>query len=557
MRSYGFLALFYCVSMWIGGHSIAQTHRSPKKLFRFALLIGHNNGGASVQRLRYAETDAKKMRQTLVRLGGYPSSHIALLLSPKVKDVLWQMLHIQRQILFLRQRHGRSAQIVLFVYYSGHAKQGRLLLGKQTLSFRRIKSFMRTSQASLRLAIFDACESGKMLGVRGLKRLRSGFRFPAVHLTPSASGEVVITATGANGKAHEDPLLQGGIFTHYFLLGLKGAADRNNDGHVTLEEAYTYSYSRSLERSIFSQHGPQRARFSKRLSGYGSLVLTTLSQQRSWLLLGKNVQGSFFLWNKQRDLLLAELSKTKGHITRLVLAPGLYTLQWRLPTGVYSRSLSIRKGHPFVIRASGPVQPYWKRSTLRGSVLLGSRDTVYPSKQRIVVDLHTKPIFNQSHSFTLAYYLSYNGLKHGILQQGGGLHIQWSLNYSNTFFWMLQSGYQFGQGSGGSLRYNLHHIELSTGPLWKPFSTQLFHLGLGVLLRTTGLIQDVLDRDTPESTVLSFSGGLLALVQGHIYFHPRFFCQLQVLGGVRFLQLGQHPSLRWELNSHLGLGIHF
>lgn len=539
---------------WVLVPTNASASRPATKLFRFALLLGHNDGGPSVQSLRYAEADAAKMKRTLVRLGGYPTSHVALLLSPKVEEIEQQMQHIKRQIQVVRKRHGQSVQVVLFLYYSGHAKGGRLLLGQQTLSFRRIKRFMNASKASLRLAIFDACESGKMIGVRGLKRLRSGFRFPAVHLTPSTSGEVVITATGSNGKAHEDPLLQGGVFTHYFVLGLKGAADRNNDGLVTLEEAYTYSYSRSLERSIFSLHGPQRARFSKRLSGYGSLVLTTLSQQRSWLVLGKAVKGSFFLWNRQRDLLLAELSKAKGRVVRLVVAPGQYTLQWRLPSGVYSRAVVIEKGRLLTIRTPGPVAPYWKRGVLRGS---GRQKAPKKPSRDIFVALYAKPIPQQKNELSLSYYLSYNGLKSGVLQQGAGLQWLWSLDLDETLFWSLQGGYQFGQGEGGALRYDLHQIELSTGIHWKPLKTKSIHLGLGLLVRVTGLIQDVLGKESPDSTVFSGAGSLLALLQGQLYLHPRWFLQLQVLGGIRLFQLGLHTVLRWELHSHLGVGMRF
>ena len=40
-----------------------------------------------------------------------------------------------------------------------------------------------------------------------------------------------------------------GVFTHYLLAGLGGAADRNRDGTVTLKEAFAYAYPRVLEET--------------------------------------------------------------------------------------------------------------------------------------------------------------------------------------------------------------------------------------------------------------------------------------------------------------------
>jgi uncharacterized caspase-like protein len=51
---------------------------------------------------------------------------------------------------------------------------------------------------------------------------------------------VIITASGPNEVALELPNLGHGVFTYYVLEGLKGKADRNNDGLVTVSELYEF-----------------------------------------------------------------------------------------------------------------------------------------------------------------------------------------------------------------------------------------------------------------------------------------------------------------------------
>ncbi|HEX8437981.1 MAG TPA: caspase family protein, partial [Archangium sp.] len=46
---------------------------------RFAVLIGANAGWSNDRPLRYAETDAERMREVLVELGGFAPDRVVLL----------------------------------------------------------------------------------------------------------------------------------------------------------------------------------------------------------------------------------------------------------------------------------------------------------------------------------------------------------------------------------------------------------------------------------------------------------------------------------------------
>src|SRR3712207_6005300 len=68
-------------------------------------------------------------------------------------------------------------------------------------------------------------------------------------LSVHARGHAFLTASSADEAAQESDRIQGGFFTHYFLSGLRGAADTSRDGRVTLAEAYQFSYGETLRRT--------------------------------------------------------------------------------------------------------------------------------------------------------------------------------------------------------------------------------------------------------------------------------------------------------------------
>lgn len=66
----------------------------------------------------------------------------------------------------------------------------------------------------------------------------------------SGSGRTVITACDINQISLELPELGHGLFTHYLVEGLKGAADTNKDGLVSIDELYSYLYKKVSEHAL-------------------------------------------------------------------------------------------------------------------------------------------------------------------------------------------------------------------------------------------------------------------------------------------------------------------
>jgi hypothetical protein len=82
--------------------------------------------------------------------------------------------------------------------------------------------------------IFETCFSGGMIdGFSDLKK----------------SGRIIITSAKENETSFGLFILKGWLFPHFINKGLKGKADKNNDGLVTAEETYTYARDPVIRRT--------------------------------------------------------------------------------------------------------------------------------------------------------------------------------------------------------------------------------------------------------------------------------------------------------------------
>jgi len=63
----------------------------------------------------------------------------------------------------------------------------------------------------------------------------------------SAQQVVSLEASKPNQDAMEDPELEQGVFTHFLVKGLKGSADKDEDGKIGVEELFSFSHDRVME----------------------------------------------------------------------------------------------------------------------------------------------------------------------------------------------------------------------------------------------------------------------------------------------------------------------
>ena len=70
-------------------------------------------------------------------------------------------------------------------------------------------------------------------------------------------GRVILAASGPNESARELERLGHGVFTYFLLEGLRGRADDNRDGDVTVDEIYEYAFQ-EVRKATRGEQNPTR-----------------------------------------------------------------------------------------------------------------------------------------------------------------------------------------------------------------------------------------------------------------------------------------------------------
>jgi hypothetical protein len=317
-------------SRWLSVVSVAWIALSSRALaappVRILLAVGQDVGAAEDEPLRYAERDARRVAQLFTALGDVDPKRSYLLTDASADRVRQTLAEIR----------GRSIELgdaILIVYVSSHADSNGLHLGKSRLPYAELRALIASIPARLRLLITDACTSGALIRVKGGRPIKPF----AIDLEGGhdIQGQVVITSTGPSEPAQEWEALGGSLFTHHLLSGLRGAADRNGDGRVTLFEAYSYSYDRTLAASTDASAGAQHPSHEIDLRGEGDLVLTRPGGRNSGLGLAAPLSGRYVVTSTLGGELIAEVDKVEGRPVRLALDPGRYLV--RKPEGSFVR----------------------------------------------------------------------------------------------------------------------------------------------------------------------------------------------------------------------------
>jgi len=314
---------------------------------RYALIVGNNRGNADELSLRYAESDARKVFDTVTRLGDVPRQNAVLSTGATAAEVRSALIELNREI---RERMQGGDDAILLVYYSGHGDDRSLHLEGTELDLGELRSLVLASAATVRVLVLDSCRSGALARSKGG---RPGERFRMrVDDRLHATGAVVITASAANEDAQESDDLGGSIFTHHFVSGLLGAADATQDGRVSLAEAYSYAYERTVTTSSRSAAAPQHPTYSWSVKGMGEVVLTSLddARARSAALVLED-PGHYFIFRGDKDgPLVAEVAASATG-RRLLLPAGSYFVRKRAANHLREGAVLLSRANPYRLRA--------------------------------------------------------------------------------------------------------------------------------------------------------------------------------------------------------------
>ena len=268
----------------------------PPARNQWAVVIGIGNyESPGIPRLKYTVPDAEAIYETLVGAGGFKKDNVLLLTDrserkPTLRNIKWALGT------FL----GRSAQKddTVMIFFAGH---GAPEVDTRGLERDGLAKYLIPSDADVddlystalpmdelqtifgrieaeRVVIFlDACYSGAASGPgRGRtfasKKTRAGTVDDLFleRLTRS-KGRAIVTASAPAEVSIELPELGHGIFTYYLVNGLKGAADTNRDGIVSLQELYGY-VEEQVSRKSRSVGGNQHPMMKGEVEGSLPLV---------------------------------------------------------------------------------------------------------------------------------------------------------------------------------------------------------------------------------------------------------------------------------------------
>ena len=328
------------MTVFVAMLAMSSAASAQEVLQRFVLAAGANFGGADRPLLRYAVSDADRFAQVMVDLGGVGSFDAMTLKEPKVRDLVEALNWLNQRVIEARRTVGSGrGRTEVLVYYSGHADEKGLLLGDDRYSYQSLRDRFDEIPADVRIAVLDACASGAFTRLKGGK-VRQPFM---VDEATDMRGHAFLTSSAETEAAQESDYLGASYFTHYLISGLRGAADVNTDGKITLNEAYQFAFQETLGRTVNSQGGAQHPSYDIKLSGTGDVTITDVRQTTAALMLGASLEGRIFVRNARQELVV-ELYKPQGRKIELGLEPGTYEVRIERPAEAWLAKSQIANG---------------------------------------------------------------------------------------------------------------------------------------------------------------------------------------------------------------------
>ncbi|MBN2496301.1 MAG: caspase family protein [Deltaproteobacteria bacterium] len=327
--------LLVCVLAWPEGLSA--------KPIRAGVFVGSMEGTFGEDALFYANTDALKMYTAFSEFGGLDPSLRALIEDASIDSIRAQLGELSQRLSLL-ERHQEIESECLF-YYSGHGGPDGLHVDGQVYPYRALYDDVSDLGCDLLIVILDACNSGKLLEVKGITFQEEEFRVKAYN---SKRGEIFITSSAQSEYAQEKDEFRGSVFTFYLVNGVLGAADANRDGQVTLSEAYGFASRQTIRETFGTARGFQVPSYRYELEGSQDAVLTELRSIKERVEVPGAQAGVLTFMDTEKGLIWGDFEIDADQRTVL------------LPRGDYLVRLRERSGTLRVARVRlGPKQCEW------------------------------------------------------------------------------------------------------------------------------------------------------------------------------------------------------
>lgn len=148
-----------------------------------------------------------------------------------------------------------------------------------------------------------------------------------MHQGADVNGEIFISSSTAVEKSLESSELGGSFFTYFLVTGLRGDADSNSDGRISISEAYRYAYDHTVLKTTSLALGEQHPTYQFNLSGKGEYILDQLSSKKiAFFMFRLLTLGNIMSITVRVVILFSELQKA-GENKKIALRDGNYIIR--------------------------------------------------------------------------------------------------------------------------------------------------------------------------------------------------------------------------------------
>ena len=248
---------------------ILTVHHIEKRRNVWAVVIGINDYPRA-RKLKYAVNDAKAIYDLLVQTNQIPPENVFLMVNQQAG------LKQLRSTLGTRIKKKAGKDDMVIIYFAGHGATERDMMSPDgdglekyllpydadpndlyatALPMREIAHIFHRIRSERLIFIADACYSGasggRTISVSGLRANLSDLFLERI---AGGKGKIIITASSANEVSVEKDELGHGVFTYYMVEGLRGKADIDQDGLITVDEAYRFVSDNVIRATGQEQH---------------------------------------------------------------------------------------------------------------------------------------------------------------------------------------------------------------------------------------------------------------------------------------------------------------
>ena len=298
-RTHISILLLICPALvWIDLGSESASAAPTVKSEQWGVLIGIEKYRRA-SRLRYTINDVEQLAYTLEERGGYRARNIL-----KMVDTNESEQHQPLRASLLRELPKwlakPQADDTMIVYFSGHGvrdrQDGKLYLApidcdptkpaSTGVSVEWLRREIAACRAKVKLLVIDACHAGTE---KGLDDEEDSYRSVAAKELGAAfeelTGVITLASSTNNEKSQIWDEKEQSLFSYWLNQGLKGHADRDDDGNLTIDELYRYVHRNVTHTARTRMPRPQTPVRIVRSGTIGVPVIVQLRPQTLRLLL--------------------------------------------------------------------------------------------------------------------------------------------------------------------------------------------------------------------------------------------------------------------------------